>query len=262
MPRMLARLGPEVSEVPFGGNGPIFLTRRSLLRGGAIGAGVALGGPALLITGSAAASTAPRSRKTPALITKSDSAPGSSLAPFGRHIAFGADPTTSMSVAWQTAGPVSNPFIRLGQSPSGLGNQIGAEVRNLATPASVWNTVSNSPVDSVPPSLANSTIEQYYLHAVLTGLQPGQTYYYSVGHQGWDSGDVSGSFTTAPGGRQPFRFTAFGDQGSTYDAIGTTTLIRSQNPDLHLHAGDISYAESGGSGLLTDGCRVPGRLHH
>ncbi len=40
------------------------------------------------------------------------------------------------------------------------------------------------PDDSVPPSLANSTIEQYYLHSVLTGLQPGQTYYYSVGHDG------------------------------------------------------------------------------
>jgi hypothetical protein len=227
-------------------------SRRSLLRGGAIGAGVALAGPALL-SGSAVASTAARSKKTPALITKADSAPGSFLAPVGRHIAYGADPRTSMSVAWQTAGPVNNPFIRLGQSPSDLGNQISAEVRNLATPASVWNTASNSPVDSVPPSLANSTIEQYYLHAVLTGLQPGQTYYYSVGHEGWDRGDVSGSFTTAPTGRQPFRFTAFGDQGSTYDSIGTTTLIRSQNPDFHLHAGDISYAESGGSGLLTDG---------
>jgi hypothetical protein len=108
-------------------------------------------------------------------------------------------------------------------------------------------------VDSVPPSLAQSTIEQYYLHAVLTGLRPGETYYYSVGHEGWDSGDVSGYFTTAPRGRQPFTFTAFGDQGSTYDAIGTTNLIRTQNPAFHLHAGDIAYAESGGSGLLTDG---------
>jgi hypothetical protein len=227
-------------------------SRRSLLRGGAIGAGVALAGPALL-SGTADASTSANRKATPALITKGDWTKGSYLAPFGRHIAYGADPTTQMSVAWQTAGPVSNPFIRLGRSPFDFGHQISAEVRNLATPASVWNTASNSPVDSVPPSLANSTIEQYYLHAVLTGLQPGQTYYYSVGHEGWDNGDVSGFFSTAPQGRRPFRFTAFGDQGSTYDAIGTTTQIRTQHPDFHLHAGDISYAESGGSGLLTDG---------
>jgi Purple acid Phosphatase, N-terminal domain len=166
-------------------------SRRSLLRGGAIGAGAALAGPALL-AGTAAASTSASRKATPALITKGDWTKGSYLAPFGRHIAFGADPTSQMSVAWQVAGPVNRPFIRLGRSPSDFGHQISAEVRNLATPASVWNTASNSPVDSVPPSLANSTIEQYYLHAVLTGLQPGQTYYYSVGHEGWDNGDVSG----------------------------------------------------------------------
>src|ERR1039457_6087136 len=60
------------------------------------------------------------------------------------------------------------------------------------------------------------------------------------------------SFSTAPGGRTPFTFTAFGDQGVSYDAVGTSALIRAQNPAFHLHAGDISYAESGGEGLVTD----------
>jgi 3',5'-cyclic AMP phosphodiesterase CpdA len=63
---------------------------------------------------------------------------------------------------------------------------------------------------------------------------------------------VSGSFTTAPGQPGPFTFTAFGDQGVSYDAVATTNLILAQNPTFHLHAGDISYAESGGDGLLTD----------
>src|SRR5580658_7864883 len=76
-------------------------SRRALLRGGAVGAGAALAGPALL-AGTASASTIRKT--TPALLTKGDWAPGSYLPPFGRHIAYGADPASQMSVAWQTAG--------------------------------------------------------------------------------------------------------------------------------------------------------------
>src|SRR6202020_475380 len=76
---------------------------------------------------------------------------------------------------------------------------------------------------------------------------------YSVGHQGADGpGAAAGQFTTAPAGRPAFRFTAFGDQGVSYDAVGTSTLVRAQNPAFHLHAGDVSYAEDTGHGLITD----------
>jgi hypothetical protein len=167
---------------------------------------------------------------------------------FGRHIAFGADPTTEMSVGWQVASPVSSPFLRIGESPTDLGERISAEIRSLAT-----LRTNIDPVDSVPPSETGS-IEQFYVHARARGLRPGRTYYYSVGHGGRDSARAVavGSFTTAPSGRQPFSFTAFGDQGVSYDAVGTSTLIRAQNPAFHLHAGDVSYAESGGGGLITD----------
>jgi hypothetical protein len=225
-------------------------SRRALLRGGAIGAGAALAGPALL-AGTADASTSRSAAKkaTPALVTKGDRAGGSHLAPFGRHIAYGADPGTQMSVGWQVAGPVAHPFIRVGHSPFDLSGPIPAELRNLNSPWAIWEASAS---DSIAPSLNGLPVEQYYVHATLSGLRPGRTYYYSVGHEGWDSGDVSGHFTTAPRGRVPFTFTAFGDQGVTYDAIGNTNLIRAQNPAFHLHAGDVSYAESGGSGLLTD----------
>jgi Purple acid Phosphatase, N-terminal domain/Calcineurin-like phosphoesterase len=226
-------------------------SRRALLRGGALGAGAALAGPALLASSASAATQSGR-KATPALITKGDWAPGSYLPPFGKHIAFGSDPASQMSVAWQTAGPVNSPFIRIGQSPLDLSGRIAAEVRNLATPASVWNSATASPVDSVTPSLSAATIEQYYVHAQLTGLRAGTTYYYSLGHQGWDHGEVAGHFTTAPHGRVPFTFTAFGDQGVSYDAVGNTNLIRAQHPAFHLHAGDVSYAEDGGDGLITD----------
>jgi hypothetical protein len=220
-------------------------SRRSLLRGGIVGAGTLVAGPALL-AGPAQAAAARKS--TPMLLARADWPHGSLVPAFGRHIAFGADPTSQISVAWQVAAPVSSPFLRVGDSPANLGHKIAAEIRTLTTLRS--DTV---PVDAVPPS-APPTIVQYYVHAAVDGLRPGRTYYYSVGHQGSDSAQTvaAGTFTTAPRDRQRFTFTAFGDQGVSYDAVGTATLIRAQNPAFHLHAGDVSYAESGGGGLITD----------
>ncbi len=181
-------------------------SRRSLLRGGAIGAGAAIAGPALL-AGTADAST------TRSVQREGHTAPGHQgrLAwrkldqpPFGRHIAYGADPMTQMSVAWQVAAPVSNPFIRVGASPlgsershRGRGTQPGhASVQHLGRQRR-----------RLDHAIANrrSTINQYYVHAQLTGLRPGTTYYYSLGHQGWDfiRRRHDATFSTAPARPQP-----------------------------------------------------------
>jgi hypothetical protein len=221
-------------------------SRRSLLRGGAVGAGALIAGPAIM-AGSAAAAT---TKKTPTLLSKASYPNGGAIPVTGRHVMFGADPKHQVSVSWQVPAPVKNPFLRVGSSPLDLGARIPAEIRTLTTLRS-----DTSPVDSVPPS-AGPTITQYYVHAQVDNLWPGRTYYYSVGHAGLDTtatdiGEV-GTFTTAPSGQEAFTFTAFGDEGVTYDAVGNTTLIRAQNPAFHLHAGDCSYAESGGSGLITD----------
>jgi Purple acid Phosphatase, N-terminal domain/Calcineurin-like phosphoesterase len=219
-------------------------SRRSLLRGGAVGAGALIAGPAIM-AGSAAAAT---TKRTPALLTKASYPNGASVPAFGRHVAFGADPQREVSVSWQVPAPVKNPFLRVGSSPTDLSARIPAEIRTLTTPRS--DTV---PVDSVPPSAA-PTITQYYVHAQVDNLWPGRTYYYSVGHAGLDPADLGevGTFTTAPNKPETFTFTAFGDEGVTYDAVGNTTLIRAQGGAFHLHAGDCSYAESGGDGLITD----------
>ena len=237
-------------------------SRRALLRGGLVGAGTLAAGPALLggtasasttasATASASASASTSASSGPALLPASDIPSGSSVVPFGRHIAYGADPTTQMAVSWQVPTAVKNPFIRVGTSPWDLGERIEAEVRALTTLRT--DVVS---IDNVDPS-ASSTIEQYYLHATLKNLKPGETYYYSVGHNGFDRPKPSfatsvKSFTTAPHGREPFTFTAFGDQGVTYDAVATENLVAAQQPAFHLVAGDICYAEASGSGLITD----------
>ena len=171
---------------------------------------------------------------------------GITVVPFGQHIAFGTDPTSQVAVGWQVRNAVSQPYLRIAESPFGWGEKIQAEVRALATPKG-----DTSPIDAVP--LVNpATIEQYYLHATVSRLRPGQTYYYTLGHDGYESHPLVGSFTTAPAGRQPFRFTAFGDEGVSYDAVATTNQVKALGPAFHLHAGDISYAESGGGGSITD----------
>jgi hypothetical protein len=226
------------------------ISRRSLLRGGLVGAGAVIAGPSLLGGTSAVATTGQPSPGAASLLAPASRPRGSVVVPFGRHISFGVDPTDQVSIAWQTPALVSNPFVRIGTSPWDLGHRISADLNNLSTPRTDITSV-----DKVPPADATDAVQQYFIQARLSGLDAGQTYYYLVGHDGWDvNGNLPtiGKFTTAPKGRAPFTFTAFGDEGVTYDAVRTTNQIRAQNPAFHLHAGDISYAEDGGDGLITD----------
>jgi hypothetical protein len=225
-------------------------SRRSMLRGGLVGAGAVIAGPALLAGGTASAATPTASPVGSAsLLAKAPRPNGGLVVPFGRHLAYGSDPTRSMEITWQTPALVRRPFVRIGTSPWDLGERIYADLQNLSTPRT-----DITAVDSVAPS-DTAAVQQYFLRAGVNNLRAGRTYYYVVGHDGWDSSGNLGavrSFTTAPSDREPFTFTAFGDEGVTYDAVATTNLIRAQSPAFHLHAGDISYAEDGGEGLITD----------
>ncbi|MEU1072608.1 metallophosphoesterase family protein [Streptomyces sp. NPDC005878] len=213
------------------------LTRRGVLRtsvatAAAVGAGI----------GTAAAPA----HAAPAVLAPRGSAcevDGSLVAPFGRHLAYGADPRTQMAVAWQVPFAVRRPFIRIGFEPWALGHRIGAEVRHLATPVLNGGRIAAA--------------EQYYVHARLERLRPGTTYYYGVGHDGFDPADprnlaTLGTFTTAPERAEAFTFTAFGDQGVSYHALGNNQVILGQNPAFHLHAGDLCYADPSGSGTSGD----------
>ncbi|MFF2933842.1 purple acid phosphatase family protein [Streptomyces mirabilis] len=168
---------------------------------------------------------------------------GSVVTPFGRHLAFGADPKTQMRVSWQVPLAVRRPYLRVGTHPGELSRKVGAEVRALHTPG----------VTGVRP-----TLDQYYVHAALDGLRPGTTYYYGVGHDGFDPaspahGSTVGSFRTAPANPEKFVFTAFGDQGVSSAALANDKVLLRQNPAFHLHAGDICYADGTGSGKKSDG---------
>jgi hypothetical protein len=211
------------------------LTRRRVLAGSAAGAAAA--GAGLLVGGPAAAAS-------PILITApaTTAVDGGLVAPFGRHLAFGADPKTQMRISWQVPLAVTRPYVRVGLRPWELGTRIEAEVRPLHT-----------------PSLSRKlpAVDQFYLHVGLDGLRPGTTYYYGVGHEGFDPASAErlgtvGSFRTAPAAPESFVFTAFGDQGVSYHALANDQLILGQDPAFHLHAGDICYADSTGQGKESD----------
>lgn len=138
--------------------------------------------------------------------------------PSGVRLAYGSDPTRQMVISWATAEPISNPFVELGHD-GGLGTKVAAETRTVA---------------------GTSTL---YHHAVVSGLAPGEGYVYRIGGEG----DLR-TLTTAPDEARPFTFSAFGDQGVSANAGRTTALVGSQNPAFHLHAGDLCYAYSAGSG--------------
>ncbi|WP_394433845.1 purple acid phosphatase family protein [Streptomyces sp. SGAir0957] len=214
-------------------------SRRTMMRGGAVTLGAVAGG--VFVPGAANAA-APAASAASRAGTSHDHVDGALVAPFGRHLAYGSDPRTEMTVSWQVPVPVKNPFIRVGAHAGDLSRKIPAEVRALYTPAGVGTSADHT---------------QYYVHAELTHLKPGRTYYYGVGHQGFDPASPKfagtiGTFTTAPARSQPFTFTAFGDQGVSYHALANDSLILAQGPAFHLHAGDIAYADPSGSGRTTD----------
>ncbi|MEV0531988.1 metallophosphoesterase family protein [Kitasatospora sp. NPDC050463] len=220
-------------------------SRRRMLRTGAVTVGALAVGGAL---GSGTATAAPAS---PQLLTggAAEGVDGALVAPIGRHLAFGPEPDTQFRVSWQVPAPVKKPFLRYGRQPWDLSHKVQAEVRALHTPAL---TPTGQPVD------------QYYLHVALEDLQPDTTYYYGVGHQGFDPASKQAistlsTFRTAPSrdhrwGKvyEPFTFTAFGDQGVSAHAAGNDHVILAQNPAFHLHAGDICYADPAGSGRDSD----------
>ncbi|WP_345624237.1 metallophosphoesterase family protein [Streptomyces ziwulingensis] len=210
-------------------------SRRTMMRGGAVTLGAVAGGA--FVPGATAQAATPTRKGSAA-----ETVDGALVAPFGRHLAYGNDPRTQMTVSWQVPIAVKKPFIRIGAHPWDLSRKIDAEVRALHTPAGVGTSGDHT---------------QYYLHAKLTHLKPGRTYYYGVGHAGFDPAQAHllgtlGTFTTAPAKAESFTFTAFGDQGVSYHALANDGLILGQNPAFHLHAGDICYADPAGQGKTSD----------
>ncbi|HEY2830971.1 MAG TPA: metallophosphoesterase [Sporichthyaceae bacterium] len=180
---------------------------------------------------------------------------GSTPPPFvGRRLSFGNDPRTQMALAVElTQPPRDGLVLDLGVDHT-YGRALPVEIRHL--------------LSSVPQN--DGTIraaEQWYVHALAEGLEPGRAYHYRFRMPG---GAVTPNavFHTAPAGREQFSFTAFGDQGvdeiegvphwfsnrykyadtrrAANPALTLTRMVAARKPAFHLLAGDICYPGSDG----------------
>jgi hypothetical protein len=172
----------------------------------------------------------------------------------GRRLSFGNDPRTQMALAVElTQPPRAGLLLDLGVD-AGYGSTLPVEIRHL--------------VSTVPQHDGGiRAAEQWFVHALAEGLEPGRTYHYRFRMPG---GAVTPDavFSTAPAGREPFRFTAFGDQGvdevqgvphwfsnrykrtdtrrAANPALTLTGMVAAAEPAFHLLAGDICYPGSDG----------------
>jgi hypothetical protein len=220
------------------------VSRRAMLRGS-----VATAGAAFLLGGGSA-----RAAFADTLASTGTVAGG--FVVNGRHLSFGADPERQMWVAGQlfnlnTYNAVPSGItvqVQYGQDAS-YGCVVPAELRELITHVPVWNGVATGPITASLTDVLNA--DQFYVHALLDGLEPGQTYHYRfVYTKGGERGQTpDATFTTAPSGRgrlQPFTFTAYGDQGIT-GAPGTGQTVDnavSLQPESSSHITDDYYATS------------------
>jgi hypothetical protein len=206
------------------------LSRRTAV--GLLGtAGVGAVAAPLLTAGPAAAQSA----GAPAFHPTPDASGASPVQ--GLHLTFGEDPSTQMVVSWITDGPVSRPRVLYGTIEHGLGSGASAQTRTYTD--------------------GKSGRVVYVHHAPISRLRPGTDYLYVVSHDG--ATPDSGTFKTAPRGRQPLTFTSFGDQSApqvTWASDGSVGLDANSTPAtkdivtgveqvaplFHLLNGDLCYA--------------------
>jgi 3',5'-cyclic AMP phosphodiesterase CpdA len=222
-------VGEERESADTSDTAPSSVSRRRLLTTGAaaaiIGAGVGAGGVALL--------RAPN--HGPTLWTRPDRSGAEPVR--GLHLQFGKNAATEVVVSWHTTEAVGNPRVMVGTSTSNFGLVVPAQTRTYRD--------------------AKSKTEVRVNHAVLGNLTPDTDYVYAAVHDGTTA--ELGTVRTAPSGRNPLRFTSFGDQGTptlgrlkdtTYvnDNLGSpaaadiTAAIERIGPLFNLVNGDLSYA--------------------
>ena len=157
----------------------------------------------------------------PILWTQTSTASAAAAGIRGRHLAFGADPRTQMTVGFHSTAPITRADV------------VATSIRgdhSVTAPATLQ-------------TVRGSTAR--YARCTLTGLHPDTAYRYAVRVDGQQVS--SASFMTAAQSGS-FRFTAFGDQGVGARAVAVLNTLQRLSPRVHLLAGDLCYADSSGQG--------------
>lgn len=140
-------------------------------------------------------------------------------APRGVHIAFGADPTTTATIAWFTDGTTDPGSI----VEYGTDDRLGQRVSGSAMPA--------------------PRVDALVHEATLSHLPPGKPVFYRAGSDegGWTP---VRSFRTAPVAPASFHFDVMSDHGTSVRSRITTADVIDDDPDFVVMAGDLSYANN------------------
>jgi hypothetical protein len=188
------------------------------------------------------------------------------LAVANRRVGYGSDATSQLRLSAQLSRNPNATKIFVDHGPTAdLGASVEAEIRNLVTqiPASNGGVLA---------------AEQFYAHVPVDGLPGRLPHFYRWRTDDGFTSDIRSTTTAMPSARDalgPFRFTMLGDQGTDetpvlppglapgdYDdsyykpdndpATQHTTNVLNQiiaaNPDFHVLAGDIAYADPSGAG--------------
>jgi hypothetical protein len=193
------------------------LTRRQVLAG-AGGTGLLAAAGPVAVVGSAR----PPARRTSG---------GGDGTPEQIHLTWGADPATSVTVSWASPAEAFGARVLLSRG-GGYGRTIRAIQRTYTD------------------GINGDTVWTY--HAEITGLAPDTGYSYTVTADNDSSAQpFSATFTTAPLGRVPFRFTSFGDLAtpntqwvlSYGQSAYAVAAVESFKPLFHLLNGDLCYGD-------------------
>jgi hypothetical protein len=146
------------------------------------------------------------------------------------HLTWGEDPTSEVVVSWASQAASVRPRVTV-STDRGHGETIQAVQRTYTD------------------GLSGVVVFAY--HARLTGLKPDTTYRYEVTADNSSAASpFAASFTTAPRGRKPFRFTSYGDLAtpntqwvlSSPQSRFAVEAVERFQPLFHLLNGDLCYA--------------------
>jgi hypothetical protein len=158
------------------------------------------------------------------------SSPAQDGTPEQVHLTWGRNPATHMVVSWASPGLAKHPRV-------------------LLTRHDGWTRTVHADHRSYTDGLNGETVFAY--HAEIQALAPNTIYSYTVTADN-DASEkpFSASFSTAPVGRAPFRFTSFGDLAtpntewvlSYAQSAFAVAAVESFQPLFHLLNGDLCYA--------------------
>lgn len=222
------------------------ITRRNVLKAAGLGA-VALGSTAFAPVPGPVRVAATRPPQAAALGDPVEGPLASVYHRYGtpRGVVLGhtGDATTGRAVTWQTTGSIDpGTVVRYAKVPPGTDPRtLSLSDLHQETSGVVMPAPSGLYEDDTDETVAIEGEHPSLIHRASLTLEPGEVYAYSVGGSGFFT--PIRTVKPTPGRTDRWTFTHNGDHGTTLASRRATAELARRDPDLHLMAGDIAYAD-------------------